>query len=310
MSFIKATKKQAKLRAALVGPSGSGKTYTALLLAKHLGQKIAVIDTERGSASKYADDVASFDAAELRTFEPKNYIAALKEAAAAGYDVVVIDSLSHAWTGEGGIISQRDKMGDQGFSAWRTLTPQHNALVDAVLAYPGHVIVTMRSKTEYIVEQGSDGKSRPRKVGLAPVQRDGMEYEFDVIGEMDQENILHVGKSRCPALTNEHIRKPGEELAKTLLDWLSQGVEAPAPPPPTTEKPLPKASAKAKQLARAILDCQMLSTMPKVHLVDKTEAFACESLVLQRTSEISGGEGVADDRRLAAISWIKKEIEQ
>ena len=229
--FQKATKKRAKARVALIGPSGSGKTYTALTLAKNLGKKIAVIDTERGSASKYSGDVAEFDVCELTSFEPKKYIEALHFAAREGYDVIVIDSLTHAWTGEGGILDQKDKKSGNSFDAWRTLTPQHNALVEAILGYPGHVIATMRVKTEYVVEKDDRGKAVPRKVGLAPVQRDGLEYEFDVVADMDPDNCMHVSKSRCPAMRGGSIRKPGKAVAESLLSWLDDGVEAPTKKP-------------------------------------------------------------------------------
>lgn len=226
MAFQKATKKKTKLRLALCGVTGSGKTYSALEIAKHLGTHFAVIDTERGSASKYAGEVADFDVVELENFAPARYIAMLKEAAKAAYPVVVVDSLSHAWMGEGGILDQKDKKsGNDSFGAWRTLTPQHNDLVEAILSYPGHVIVTMRSKTEYVLEKNSQGKNVPRKVGMAPVQRDGLEYEFDVVGDMDFDHTLHVTKSRCAAIADQSIRKPGEQVAKALLAWLDQGVD-------------------------------------------------------------------------------------
>lgn len=263
MSFQKATKKKSKARVALLGPSGAGKTFSALAIGKHLGKKIAVIDTERGSASKYADDVAVFDVCELETFEPQKYVDKLKEAAAEGYDVVIVDSLSHAWMGGGGILDQKDKKGGNGFDAWRTLTPQHNALVEAILAYPGHVIATMRSKMEYVQEKDAKGKTTIRKVGMAPIQREGMEYEFDVIGELDVDHTLHVTKSRCAALADQMIRKPGADLAAVLLAWLDQGVPAVvpplAPPPELTEEGRVKAAKlgiaeQAKRLGIAKAD--------------------------------------------------------
>ncbi len=242
--FQKATKKRSKARIALLGPSGAGKTYSALEIGKHLGKKLAVIDTERGSASKYAGDVADFDALELATFGPQHYIDALAMAAAEGYDVVVVDSLSHAWMGEGGILDQKDKKGGNGFDAWRTLTPQHNALIEAILAYPGHVIATMRSKMEYVQEKNAQGKTTIRKVGMAPIQRDGMEYEFDVIGDLDVDHTLHVTKSRCVALADAMVRKPGKEFAEKLLAWLDQGaVESRPTPAPTTTSTSTKPAA-------------------------------------------------------------------
>ena len=228
MAFKKATKKAAKLRLALVGPSGSGKTYTALVLAKTLaaGKPVALIDSERGSASKYAGDVADFDVCELESFEPLRYAKTIDEAADAGYPVLVVDSLSHAWTGEGGALDQVDKRGGK-FQAWRDVTPMHRKLVDTILGYPGHVICTMRSKTEYVVEKSKGGKTEVRKVGLAPVMRDGVEYEFDVVGDMDHRHMLTVSKSRCASLADEVIRKPGPEVAERLLAWLEDGEPVP-----------------------------------------------------------------------------------
>lgn len=233
--FTPATKKQSKARVALVGPSGSGKTYTALLLARGIvgpSGTVAVIDTERASASKYAGDVTTFDALDLDRHSPGEYVDAIHDAARAGYDCLVIDSLSHAWNGRGGALEMVDNAAkrSQGNSyvAWRDVTPQHNALVDAILTYPGHVIVTMRAKTEYVLETGKNGKQTPRKVGMAPIQRDGMEYEFDVVADMDLDHNMIVSKSRCSALADAVFTKPDVSVAHTLRAWLSDGVDAPA----------------------------------------------------------------------------------
>ncbi len=233
--FQKATRRKAKARVALVGPSGSGKTFTALRLARGLvgpEGRIAVIDTERSSASKYAGDVEEFDCLDLDHHSPREYVEAIGDAAREGYDVLVIDSLSHAWNGRGGALEQVDQAAkrSQGNSyvAWRDVTPQHNALVDAILAYPGHVIVTMRAKTEYVIEAGKNGKQAPRKVGLAPIQRDGMEYEFDVCADIDLEHNFIVTKSRCPVLTDAVIPNAGYDVASVLRAWLDQGEVAAA----------------------------------------------------------------------------------
>jgi len=241
MAFTKATKKQAKLRLALIGPSGSGKTYTALTLAQHLvpGGRVALIDTERGSASKYAD-LFDFDVQELGSFHPQRYIEAIHEAQAAGYDVLIIDSLSHAWMGKDGALELVDRAAKRNpsgnsFAAWRDVTPLHNALVDTMLATRLHIIVTLRSKMEYIQEKDDKGKTIIRKVGLQPVQRDGLEYEFDVVGDLDQDNTLVVTKTRCSALHNAVVSKPGHQLADTLAEWLDgEPVPDPPEPPPMT----------------------------------------------------------------------------
>jgi hypothetical protein len=225
--FKRATKSQAKLRMALMGPSGSGKTYTALSVATNIG-RVAVIDTEHGSASKYGDRFA-FDVLELTEYHPKHYIDAIQAAGEAGaYDVLVIDSLSHAWNGAGGVLEIVDKAAKRSdtkntFAAWRDATPLHNQLVEALLAAPLHLIVTMRSKTEYVLERDERGKMSPRKVGLAPVQREGMEYEFDVVAEMDMQNTLTVTKTRIPKLTGKVIPYPGASLGDTLKAWLLEG---------------------------------------------------------------------------------------
>jgi hypothetical protein len=232
MAFQQASKKKAKARVCLMGPPGSGKTYTALTLGKYMGKRIALIDTERGSASKYAGDVAAFDVAELDgTYAPRDYVKAIQEAAVEGYDVLVVDSLSHAWEGAGGILAQVDQRGGR-FDAWKDMDPQLRQLIDALLTYPGHVVVTLRTKTEWVVEQVERrGKtvSEPRKIGLAPKFKDGLEYEFDVVGILDDKNTLTVTKSRCPSLSGETIAKPGKPLAGVLLAWLDDGAAVETP---------------------------------------------------------------------------------
>jgi hypothetical protein len=246
--FQKATKKATKLRLALLGPAGSGKTYSALKIARGLGAKIAVIDTEHGTARKYSGDVADFDVIELETFAPEEYVRWIVEAEAAGYDVLVIDSMSHAWSGKGGILEFVDgrKKNGNGFAAWGDATPKHNRLVEAILAAKLHIVVTMRTKMEYVQEKDDrTGKMTVRKVGLQPVQRDGLEYEFDVVGDMTTANELVITKTRCSALNQAIIDKPDEKLAATLLRWLSDGEPAPAAAPRLAVVPPPATPAKA-----------------------------------------------------------------
>src|SRR6266699_2538262 len=180
MTFHKAVKYGAKLRLALAGPAGSGKTYTALTLATVLadGGGVALTDTEHGSASKYAD-LFSFDTLQLETFHPNKYIEAIHEAEAAGYAVLVIDSLSHAWSGQGGLLEETDKIArakysGNSFSAWNDASAIQNKLVNVILGAKLHIIATVRSKMDYVLETGANGKTMPRKVGMAPVQRDDL----------------------------------------------------------------------------------------------------------------------------------------
>lgn len=231
LSFSPASKEQAKARIALTGPTGSGKTYTALIVAGGLGKRVAVIDTERGSASKYADEF-TFDTLQLTRFEPSALIDALAVAAHAGYDALIVDSFSHFWSGTGGILEQVDNAAKRvgagnSFAGWKEARPMERAMIDAVLAYPGHVIVTMRAKTEYVVDSDERGRKVPRKVGLKPDQRDGIEYEFDIVGELDQENTLVVSKSRAKSLSGMVIHAPDTRFAEVVLEWLDAGRPAP-----------------------------------------------------------------------------------
>lgn len=231
MQFTQATKSKSFLRLAINGPSGGGKTYTAMLIAKELGERFALIDTEHGTASKYAGDVATFDTLQLHTFSPETYIDAIEAAEKARYPVLVIDSLSHAWDGVDGALELVDKVAKKStsgnkFTAWADVTPMHRRLVEAILAYPGHVIATMRVKTEWVLELNERGKQVPVKKGLAPIQRAGIEYEFDVVGDIDLEHEMVISKSRCSKVAETGIyKKPGKKFAQELLAWLNDGVE-------------------------------------------------------------------------------------
>jgi hypothetical protein len=246
--FQAAVREKVKARVALDGPSGAGKTWTALTCATALAGpngRIAVIDTERGSARLYADTF-KFDVLELpmdhRMFSPEVYVGALHAAEKAGYDVVVLDSLSHAWEGKGGALELVDQAvaaqrNGNSYVAWRKITPMHNALVDAMLQSPCHIVATMRSKMDYEqVKDEKTGKTTINKLGLAPIQRSGMEYEFTVVCDMNTDHRLIVSKTRCSLLTDRQVVKPGVEFFKELADWLAGGAE-PTPKPVLTEAP-------------------------------------------------------------------------
>lgn len=231
IQFEPATKKASKARIALCGPSGSGKTYTGLALATALSDRVAVIDTERGSASKYVGlNGWQFDTVTPDKFSPLSLVETLGVAAGAGYPAVLIDSLSHYWMGSDGMLEQVDKRGRNGnnFSGWKEVRPDERKMIDALLTYPGHLIVTMRSKTEYVIEDNDKGKKAPRKVGTKPEQREGIEYEFDVIGDMDLDNRLTISKTRISSLAGEVFVHPGVDLARTISDWLADGIDVPS----------------------------------------------------------------------------------
>ena len=234
--FQKATKAQAKLRAAFFGPSGAGKTFTALRVATGMagGRPIAVIDTERGSASKYSDRF-EFQVLELEDQTVDGYVAAIKLAASEGFAVLVIDSLSHAWQSLMDEIDllAKTKFKGNAWSAWSEGTPKQRKLVQAILGFNGHIIATMRSKTEWTTVDDGRGKKAPQRIGLAPEQGKGVEYEFDLLVEISTEHIANVIKDRTGKFQDKLIDKPGEDFGRELAAWLADGV--PSQPEPAAK---------------------------------------------------------------------------
>lgn len=227
--FRKAQRKQAKLKIGISAPSGAGKTYSALLMAYGIcedWEKIAVIDTENGSAELYSD-LGDYSVCPITPpFTPKKYIQAVTEAVQAGFKVLIIDSLSHAWTGEGGLLDMQDKAvkaskSGNSYTAWREITPEHNRLVDALLQSDIDVIVTTRAKAEYVITDDG-GKKSIKKVGLAPVFRDGLEYELTVFFDMTQEHIATASKDRTGIFDGQNF-KPTIDTGKQLSQWRDGG---------------------------------------------------------------------------------------
>jgi hypothetical protein len=234
--FRPASKAGRKARLSIQGLSGSGKTWTGLGICHGLseGRRFAVIDTEKGAASLYAGiGGIQFDTLAMDRYDPRDLARALDAAAQAGYPTVFVDSLSHFWKGTDGTLDQVEKAssryGGNKFAGWKDGTPMQNDMVAAILAYPGHVVASMRSYTEWVLENG-----KPKQVGTRPEQRKGIEYEFDVAVAMDIDNTLEVLKSRCPALNRQVIKRPhgARDIAGPLLTWLAAEPEAkPAPEP-------------------------------------------------------------------------------
>ncbi|MFD0404985.1 AAA family ATPase [Kitasatospora sp. NPDC127116] len=233
-SFQPATREQAKARIALQGPGGSGKTKSALRIAEGLtqGGTIGVVDTERGSALKYAPvpgrpDLGghTFGHLPLAVCSPENLIAAVAAAEQARVAVLIIDSWSHFWAGKGGLLARVDqeskKPGHFGgsYTAWAPVNELEQNMLDALLGFPGHVIVTMRTKNDYEME----GK-KVTKIGVKTVQREGAEYEVDVVIDMI-EGVGTVTKTRYEPLNGLTVHHPGEDLAETILEQLGQGVD-------------------------------------------------------------------------------------
>ena len=229
MEFKKAVKIKQRLRLAIDGVSGSGKTYTALSIATGIAKttngRIALIDSEHGSASLYADRF-DFDTLELQQFEIENYIEALETAATSGYLIVIVDSTSHAWDA---LVTRVERIGHLNyggntFRAWAEGTPLQNKLIEALLNYPGHVIATCRAKSEFSIDKNEKtGKTVITKVGTAAVQRQGFEYEFTMTMRLDDKHIASFTKDRTGKFQGKFIEKPGEEMGKQLIEWLNEG---------------------------------------------------------------------------------------
>lgn len=221
--FKKAVKSQSKLRLALFGPSGSGKTYSALRIGTGLGNSIALIDSEKGSASKYADRF-NFDVVELEEPTIENYIKFIE--IANGYDVTIIDSLTHGWQEllEEIDMLARTKYSGNSWSAWSEGTPKQKKMIKALYSSSSHIIATMRSKTEWtLTKDEKSGKISPKRVGLTPEQGKGIEYEFDMLMEINTEHIATVIKDRTGKYQDAIIKKPDEQFGGDLRAWLNEG---------------------------------------------------------------------------------------
>lgn len=258
MEFRKATKEQSKLRLALFGPSGSGKTFSALRIATGLGGRIALIDTERGSAAKYADRF-DFDVLELEQFGTTVYVQAINAARHAGYDILIIDSLTHGWHD---LLQEVERIARARFSgntwaAWSEGTPLQRAMVDAILHFDGHIIATMRTKTEWAQQKNDRGKIVPIRIGLAPEQGKGIEYEFDLLMEINADHYATVTKDRTSRFQDENFI-PDEDFGRQLAEWLSTG-EPPTEPEqrePMSREEIQQSTFKNwPELKRAAVDC-------------------------------------------------------
>ena len=219
--FKKATKAQAKARLLFSGASGSGKTTAALTVAAQLGKKIAFIDTEAGSASLYADRF-DFDVLELSPpYSPERFIEAIEAAEGSGYDVVVIDSITHEWSGPGGCLDIKTKLGDR-FQDWAKVTPRHDRFIQSMMRSKCHVIATVRAKQGYSMDE----RGKVQKSGMDPQQRDGIDFEFTVCWNINAQHMAEAQKDR----TRLFDGKPEvitAETGKRLAEWLNAGEAAP-----------------------------------------------------------------------------------
>lgn len=225
--FQKAVKTKRKLRLLITGPSGSVKTMGALILAKQFAKRydsrIAFIDTEHGKSTLYSS-MFDYDILEMaEPFTPEKYIENMMAAVKAGYKVIVVDSLSHEWIGTGGLLETHANMGGK-FQDWKPLTPRHRKFLDALISIDAHLICTGRSKTEYAMEATGNGKTSITKMGTKLEQRDGMEFEFDIVFKGNMQHIVEIDTDHTGIFDN-FAEKLTEKTADKLIAWLDEGIE-------------------------------------------------------------------------------------
>lgn len=236
MQLRKATRKKAKIRLGLSAVSGAGKTYSAILIAKGLvghlpnGQtglsKVAIIDTENGSADLYAH-LGDFNVLPLTApFTPERYIEAIKFCEKAGMEVIIIDSISHEWDGKGGCLEIVESFGGK-YQDWAKVTPRHQAFLEAILHSPSHIITTVRRKQDYEMVKDSNGKIRVEKGGLREITREGFEYELTINLELDTKHNATASKDRTGLFMGKPAFVPSEKTGEIIAAWCGQG-EAPA----------------------------------------------------------------------------------
>lgn len=228
MKIQVAQRRQAKIKMALQGSSGSGKTMGALLIAYGLcndWSKIAVIDTENYSASLYAH-LGKFSVVNISApFSPEKYNEAIRLCEEGGFQVIIIDSISHEWEGVGGILETHANMQGNSFTNWGKLTPRHNAFVQSILQSSCHIIGTIRSKQDYVITE-KDGKHVPEKVGLKGVTRDGTDYEFTIVLDVDIKHNAVASKDRTGLFMDKPPFNITPEIGKQILNWCNDGLPA------------------------------------------------------------------------------------
>lgn len=223
MQLRQSERKQAKIKMALQGASGSGKTYSSLLLAKGLTDgdlsKVAIIDTENGSADLYAH-LGNYNVLQLTPpFTPENYIKAMEVCEEAGMKVIIIDSISHEWDE---LLDFHSKLAGNSFTNWAKVTPRQKGFMNKILQLDAHVIATMRTKQDYVLNQ-KDGKFIPEKVGLKSVQRDGVDYEFTLVFDVDIKHFALSSKDRTGLFMGKPEFVISEVTGKEILDWCNAG---------------------------------------------------------------------------------------
>lgn len=314
----RAERRQARLRLALAGSSGGGKTTSALLVARGIVEtmleqgllsgtvegKIGVIDTERKSAQLYSH-LVQFDTIPLAPpYSPERYIGALHALERVGCAVIILDQISHAWAGDGGVLSLLSKFkananGNE-FSAWQDATPVQDQFVDAILQSPAHIICTLRSKTEWVLEEQTNRQGRtvkvPKRVGMKPIQRDGIEYEFTTMLQLDpRTHLATVVKNRCPVFRDTESYLLSASHGRALAEWMLAGS-----PDAQASEPVSVLELASAEYEAALRRIQGVHTLPDLQRVF-SEAYS----KLRSIGARSEDDQTADQ----ILAWVNKVIE-
>ena len=225
MQLRQSQRREAKMRLALQGASGSGKTYSSLLIAYGMTgdwSKVAVIDSENGSADLYAH-LGDYRVLTLENYAPETYVEAIGICEQAGAEVIIIDSISHCWDY---LLDFHANLQGNSFANWAKVTPRQNAFIQRILSSSCHVICTMRSKQDYVLSD-KNGKMVPEKVGLKAVQRDNVDYEFTAVLDMAMNHKAVASKDRTGLFTGhpEFIISP--RVGQAILQWCNQTINNP-----------------------------------------------------------------------------------
>ena len=300
MQLRQSERRQAKIKIGLQGCAGSGKTYSSLLLAKGLTNgdfsKVAIIDTENGSADLYAH-LGNYNVLSLAPpFTPENYIKAIEVCEKAGIEVIIIDSISHEWDE---LLDFHSKLAGNSFTNWAKVTPRQRAFVDKILQTNAHIIATMRTKQDYVLNQ-KDGKFIPEKVGLKSVQRDGLDYEFTLVFDVDIKHFAVSSKDRTGLFMGKPEFTISENTGREILEWCNSGAK--------TE--ISKNSVRVENNSQT----QKNSELPKVNPHDAFEVGKNESFIpsqtLKHTSEQEVYEAIARCNTVQELYALYKSFPQ
>ncbi len=217
MNLRQSSKKEAKIKMALQGCAGSGKTYSSLLLAYGLTKdwsKIAIIDSENGSADLYAH-LGGYNVLPLKDYSPETYIKAIQICEDAKMEVIIIDSISQCWDY---LLDFHANLQGNSFTNWAKVTPRHNAFVQKILRSNSHIICTMRTKQDYVLSE-KNGKMIPEKVGLKSMQRDGLDYEFTIVFDVDIKHHITASKDRTGLFMGKPEFTISSKVGEYILNW-------------------------------------------------------------------------------------------